>query len=211
MVPCGCVIYVTRNVTTMESVGREWSSAPVPCQGPCRLCSEDAARGTGCHPGRRSSSSKRSKRAVIAPVDFFSTTLSPSSTARTRRRLRRRLRRDSPARSSLVLKETGTDKNPDSTPHGNHIRFICHVRFSRRCCPRRPSIVHPRSAYSSIRPRCWPLPCPALSYPASFESSSLTSLKGVAATQGACVRQYSVKAGDTCNSIGAAQGASTYV
>jgi len=34
--------------------------------------------------------------------------------------------------------------------------------------------------------------------------------QGVAADQGACVRQYSVKSGDTCNSIGAAQGASTY-
>lgn len=133
MVPCGCgVIYVTRNVTTMESVGREWSSAPVPCQGPCRLCSEDAARGTGCHPGRRSSSSKRSKRAVIAPVDFFSTTLSPSSTARTRRRLRRRLRRDSPARSSLVLKETGTDKNPDGiyTPHHTETTFASFAMFA---------------------------------------------------------------------------------
>lgn len=34
--------------------------------------------------------------------------------------------------------------------------------------------------------------------------------QGVAATQGACVRQYSVNAGDTCNSICAAQGVSTY-
>ena len=58
---------------------------------------------------------------------------------------------------------------------------------------------------------CPVLLCPVLSYPVSFESSLLTSLKGVAAAQGACVRQYTVKSGDTCNSIGAAQGASTYV
>jgi LysM repeat protein len=34
--------------------------------------------------------------------------------------------------------------------------------------------------------------------------------QGVAATSGDCTRTYTVKSGDTCNSIGAAQGASTY-
>ena len=156
--------------------------------------------------------------AVIAPVHFFSrnslpflhspySSSSPSSSPPSRL--------SSSHFTRFKRTRIGQKIHTEYTLHTTRTPHSLHLPCSLLSSLLPSALFHcsPKVAYSSIRPRCWPsaMPCSALFCPAPFESPSLTSLKGVVATQGACVRQYSVKAGDTCNSIGAAQGASTYV